>query len=133
MLRAGALKLGAAGFLSKGQAPDELVAAIRRVLAGGKYVTASLAEHLADVLTGSVELVPHDLLSARELQVLRLVAEGKTSRAIAAELSLSEKTVATYRTRITRKTGLSGNAAFARYACEHGLLGAEHLARRERQ
>lgn len=116
-----AFKLGAAGYLSKNQASDELVEAVKTVLAGRKYVTASLAQRLADALSGEDDRAPHDALSPRELQVLRLVAGGKTLKQIAAELALSDKTVETYRARIAEKTGLSSNVELTRYAFQHGL------------
>jgi DNA-binding NarL/FixJ family response regulator len=116
------LKLGAAGFLSKQSASDELLLAIRKALAGGRYVTASLAEKLAAGLTGDVHAAPHEALSNRELQVLRLIAGGKTLKEIAAELSLSEKTIGTYRTRISEKMRLATNVELARYALQHKLV-----------
>jgi DNA-binding NarL/FixJ family response regulator len=116
-----AFKLGAAGYVSKNQASDELVEAVKTVLAGRKYVTASLAQRLADALSGEEHGAPHESLSPRELQVLRLVANGKTVKQIAAELALSDKTVDTYRARIAEKTGLSGNVELTRYAFQHGL------------
>jgi two-component system, NarL family, invasion response regulator UvrY len=117
-----AFKLGAAGYVSKGSASDELIAAIRKALAGGRYVTASLAEALAATVAGESTAVPHDALSNRELQVLRLVALGKPLKEIAAELALSEKTIGTYRMRIARKLGLSTNVELARYATRHKLV-----------
>jgi two-component system, NarL family, invasion response regulator UvrY len=117
-----AFKLGAAGYLTKQGASDELITAARRILAGGKYVTASLAERLASNLGAADELAPHEALSHRELQVLRLVAVGKSTKEIAADLALSEKTVATYRTRISEKTGLKTNVEIARYALKQGLV-----------
>jgi DNA-binding NarL/FixJ family response regulator len=116
------IRLGAAGYLTKNTASAELVAAVRKVLAGGKYVTARLAERLMDVLGGQVAAAPHDALSSRELQVLRLVASGRTGKEIAAELHLSEKTIATYRARIGEKLGLSSVAELTRYAVQHGLV-----------
>ena len=116
-----AFKLGAAGYITKHEASEQLITAVKRVLAGGKYVTASLAEKLAASL-GSPDEQPHEALSQRELQVLRLVAVGKSVKEIAAELALSEKTVATYRTRITEKTGLATNVDIARYALKQGLV-----------
>jgi len=115
------LKLGAAGYLTKQSASDELLVAIRKVLAGGKYVTASLAEKLAASLGGDLRDEPHAALSNRELQVLRMIAAGKTVKEIASELSLSEKTVGTYRTRISEKMGLGTNVELTRYAMRHGL------------
>jgi len=116
------LRAGAAGYLTKNSASDELVAAARKALAGGKYVTATLAERLASVLGGDVQQAPHEALSGRELQVLRLVASGKTGKEIAAELHVSEKTVATYRLRISEKMGLSTNVELTRYALQHKLV-----------
>lgn len=116
-----ALKAGAAGYLTKESAPDELIAAIRKVASGGKYVTQSLAESLAAALGSELGKEPHETLSAREYQVMRLLAAGKTVTAIATELSLSAKTVSTYRTRILEKLDLRNSAEIIRYAFEHGL------------
>jgi two-component system, NarL family, invasion response regulator UvrY len=116
------LRLGAAGYLTKSSASDELVAAARKALAGGKYVTAALAERLAAVLGGEVRGEPHETLSGRELQVLRLVATGHTLKEIAAELHLSEKTIATYRARIAEKLGVSTGVELTRYALQHRLV-----------
>jgi two-component system invasion response regulator UvrY len=115
------IRLGAAGYLTKNTASAELVAAARKALAGGKYVTARLAERLMDVLGGEARPAPHEALSSRELQVLRLVASGRTSKEIAAELHLSEKTIATYRARISEKLGISTIVELTRYALQHGL------------
>jgi two-component system invasion response regulator UvrY len=117
-----AFKLGAAGYLSKQSASDELLAAVRKALAGGHYVTPSLAEKMAEALAGETPTAPHELLSPRELQVLRLIAAGKTVKEIAAELALSEKTIGTYRTRISQKMGLSSNVELTRYALQHRLV-----------
>jgi DNA-binding NarL/FixJ family response regulator len=116
------IRLGAAGYLTKNSASDELVAAARKVLDGGRYVTASLAEKLAAVLGGDVRQEPHATLSVRELQVLKLVATGWTLREIAGELHLSEKTIATYRARVSEKLGASTNVDLARYALQHKLV-----------
>jgi DNA-binding NarL/FixJ family response regulator len=113
-----AFEIGASGYLSKNQAAEELVAATTRLLAGGKYVTASLAEKLADAVSCGAHEEP---LSPREVQVLRLVAEGKSLKQIAAELALSAKTVGTYRSRLAKKTGLSNNVELTRYAFRHGI------------
>jgi DNA-binding NarL/FixJ family response regulator len=117
-----AFKLGASGYVSKQSASSELLAAIRKALAGGRYVTPLLAEALAATVAGETPTVPHELLSNRELQVLRLVAVGRTLKEIATELSLSEKTIGTYRTRIAAKLGLSTNVEIARYAVRHQLV-----------
>lgn len=116
------LKLGAAGYLTKQSASDELMAAVRKALAGGKYVSASLAEKLAANLANEAPAAPHELLSNRELQVLRMIATGRTIKEIAAELALSEKTIATYRARISEKLRLSTNVELARYALQHRLV-----------
>jgi DNA-binding NarL/FixJ family response regulator len=115
-------KLGASGYLTKQSVSDELVTAVQRILAGGKYVTASLAERLASRLGDTGGQAPHEALSNRELQVLRLIAVGKSMKDVADELALSEKTVATYRTRISEKAGLKTNVEIARYALKHGLV-----------
>jgi two-component system invasion response regulator UvrY len=117
-----AFKLGAAGYLTKQSASDELITALQRILAGRKYVTASLAERLASNLGAPDEQAPHAALSHRELQVLRLVAVGRSTKEIAVDLALSEKTVATHRTRISEKTGLRSNVEIARYALKQGLV-----------
>jgi len=116
------LRLGAAGYVTKNSASDELVAAARKAMSGGKYVTARLAERLVQVLGGEVQQLPHEALSSRELQVLRLVATGKTGKEIALELHLSEKTIATYRARISTKLGVSTNVDITRYALKHKLV-----------
>lgn len=117
-----AFKLGAAGFVSKQSAASELIVAIRKVLAGGRYVSPSLAETLAATVAGETPTAPHELLSNRELQVLREVAAGKSLKEIAAALSLSEKTIGTYRTRVSKKLGLGTNVELARYATRHQLV-----------
>jgi two-component system, NarL family, invasion response regulator UvrY len=117
-----AFKLGAAAYVSKEGASDELLAAVRKALAGGRYVTPSLAEKLAVALSGEAPAAPHETLSNRELEVLRLVAAGKTIKEVAAELNLSEKTVGTYRLRLSKKMGLSTNVELARYALQHRLV-----------
>ena len=117
-----AFKLGAAGYVSKQGASGELLAAIRKALSGGRYVTPLLAEVLAATISGATPAFPHELLSNRELQVLRLVALGKPLKEIASDLSLSEKTIGTYRMRISQKIGLSTNVELARYAVHHKLV-----------
>lgn len=116
------LKLGAAGYVTKQSAADSLVTAARRILSGGRYVSPTLAEHLAGSLAGGQSEASHDSLSNRELQVLKMIAMGKTLKEIGVELSLSEKTVATYRARISEKMGLPTNVDLTRYAMRHGLV-----------
>jgi DNA-binding NarL/FixJ family response regulator len=115
-------KLGASGYLSKSNAADEVAVAARKVMAGGRYVTGWLAEKLAAALGGDLQQAPHDSLSSRELEVLRLVARGRTIKEIAADLALSEKTVGTYRARVSKKMGLATNVELARYALQHHLV-----------
>lgn len=115
-------KLGAAGYLAKGSVAEEMLVAVKKILAGGKYVSPALAERLATALGEPPSSAPHDALSPRELEVLRLVATGRTIKEIAAGFSLSEKTVATYRARLTEKLGLSTNVELARYALRHRLV-----------
>ena len=117
-----ALKLGAAGYVSKQSASEILPAAVRRILDGGRYVSPALAELLAGVLTTPTAGESHDLLSNRELQVLRLIASGRTLKEIASDITLSEKTIATYRARISEKMGLPTNVDLTRYAMRHGLV-----------
>jgi two-component system invasion response regulator UvrY len=117
-----ALKLGASGYLNKSLASDEILAAAKKALAGGKYVTASLAEKLAASLGSDVQQTPHESLSSRELQVLRMIACGQSIKEIAAELILSEKTVGTYRVRIAKKLALNSNVELTRYALKHRLV-----------
>jgi two-component system, NarL family, invasion response regulator UvrY len=113
------LRAGASGFLSKDAAPDELVTAIRQILRGGKYITEPTAERLLAELNAPATGMPHDALSDREFQILRLLGAGKTVKAIATELSLSVPTVSTYRARVLQKLGLRTTAEVVRYAIEH--------------
>ena len=116
------LKLGAAGYMTKESAADELVSAVKKVLSGGRYVSAALAEALATNLAiGSVK-PPQELLSDREFQVLRLIASGKILSEIARELVLSVKTISTYRSRVLEKMGLKNNAELMHYAMQHQLV-----------
>jgi DNA-binding NarL/FixJ family response regulator len=117
-----ALRAGAAGYVSKECAADELVKATRKALAGGKYVSEALAEKLALGLTTESNRRLDELLSDRELQVLRMLALGRAVKEIAAELSLSEKTVSTYRARILEKMNMKSNAELMRYALRVGLV-----------
>jgi len=116
------LKRGASGYMTKESAADELVGAIKKVLAGGRYVSTSLAEKLATYLAADTPKAPQELLSDREFQVLRLIASGKIVSEIAKELSLSVKTISTYRTRILEKMRLRNNAELMHYAMQHQLV-----------
>lgn len=117
-----AIKLGAHGYLTKASVADEMLAAIKKVLNGGKYVSAALAEQLVGALGNPAMQSAHEALSPRELEVLRQVATGRTVKEIAAALCLSEKTIATYRARISDKLGLATNVELARYALQHRLV-----------
>lgn len=117
-----ALKAGAAGYLTKDSAPDELLTAVRRVLRGHKYVTLSVAEALLEDVAGGQAGEPHRVLSEREYQVMLLLARGKTVGEIAAELNLSVKTISTYRARLLEKLDLDSTADVIRYALNHGLV-----------
>jgi DNA-binding NarL/FixJ family response regulator len=116
------LKAGAAGYLTKESVPDELKTAVRRVLSGGRYVSANLAEKLAFDLRKEADLPAHELLSDREFQVLRMIASGESVKEIAGKLSLSVKTVSTYRTRILEKTGMKTTADLIRFAIQSKLV-----------
>ena len=117
-----ALKSGAAGYLNKMSAPEDLVRAVRKVLSGGRFVTPAVAERLAyDVDSDSTKL-PHETLSSREYEVLCLLASGKTLTEAASQLSLSPKTVSTYRVRILEKMNLRTNAELTWYAMQNGLV-----------
>jgi two-component system invasion response regulator UvrY len=115
-------KAGASGYLTKEMAPEEIVKAVKTVSAGGKYISSEFASLLLDEMMAPSDNLPHELLSNRELEVLRLIASGKTVTEIAANLSLSDRTVSTYRTRILEKMGLNNNAEIILYAINHSLL-----------
>ena len=117
-----ALRAGASGYLTKESAPDELVAAIRKVSSGGKYISPSLAEKLAFELEAGLEQTPHEKLSDREYQVMCMIASGKTIMEIAKELLLSEKTISTYRSRILEKMTMKNNAELTYYAIKNQLV-----------
>jgi DNA-binding NarL/FixJ family response regulator len=117
-----AIRAGAAGFLTKETAPDRLVEAVRKVASGGRYVTPEVAETLASVVAGEAPGAPHERLSDREFEVLKMLASGRTVSQVAAELSLSVKTVSTHRTRILRKMNMSTNAELTHYAVRNGLV-----------
>jgi two-component system invasion response regulator UvrY len=116
------LRAGAAGFLSKDAAPEELVRAIRKILGGGKYVSEYVADRLLSDLHAKAKETLHEALSDREFQILRLFGAGKTVSEIAAELSISVPTVSTYRARILEKTGLKTTAELVHYAIQNRLV-----------
>ena len=116
------LKAGADGYLTKDHAFDELITAIRKVHTGGKYVSPSLVEHLVLSLDDDFGAPPHETLSDREFQVMRMIAAAQTVSEIADELCLSVKTISTYRSRILKKLGLRNNAEVMQYAIERNLV-----------
>ena len=116
------LKSGASGYMNKETACDQLVGAVRKVCAGGKYVSAKLAERIAADLSANTQLPAHETLSHREYQVMRLIASGKTVTQIARELSLSKKTISTHRARLLAKMRLRTNAELTFYAIQNDLI-----------
>ena len=116
------LKTGAAGYLTKESAGEELVGAIEKVVGGGRYVSASLAERMASYLDMDVQKAPHERLSDREFLILRMIASGKTVSQIARELALSVKTISTYRARLLEKMDMKNNAELTHYALQKGLV-----------
>ena len=117
-----ALKAGAAGYITKESAGDELTAAVKKVATGGRYISSTLAEKLAMRLTPEQERPPHERLSDREYRVMWLLASGKTLHQIAEEMRLSPSTVSTYRGRILKKLSLSTNVDLVHYAMKHRLI-----------
>ena len=117
-----ALRAGASGYLTKESAPEELVAAIRKVSTGGKYVSASMAERLASIVQEDGGPLPHETLSGREYQIMCLIAAGRTVSEAARELALSVKTVSTYRARILEKLRLKNTAELILYATKNELV-----------
>lgn len=117
-----ALKAGAMGYLTKGHAVEELLRAVKQVLARKRYVSPNLAEQIALNLTGGTDKPLHEALSQQEFRVMCLIGQGRTAGEIAEQLHLSVKTVSTYRTRILEKMSMSTNAELVRYCVEHQLL-----------
>jgi two-component system invasion response regulator UvrY len=116
------MRAGAAGYLTKASAPENLLVAVRKVRHGGRYVSATLEEKLAAHIAGDVEEESYQALSDREYQVFRLIASGKTVTEISTELCLSVKTISTHRTHILEKTGLKNNAEITHYAMQRHLV-----------
>jgi len=116
------LKAGAAGYLTKESADEELVGAIKKVVGGGRYISASLAERMASYLTIDVHKAPHERLSNREFLILRMIASGKTVGQIGRELSLSVKTISTYRARLLEKMDMKSNSELTHYAMQTKLV-----------
>ena len=117
-----ALRAGAAGYLSKQGAPEQLVTAIRQVAAGKKFVSAAVAEELANAIGEDFDKPPHEKLSDREYQTLCMISSGKTLTQIAEQLNLSVKTVSVYRARLLEKMKLRNNAELTHYGLKHGLV-----------
>ncbi|MET0623967.1 MAG: response regulator transcription factor [Pyrinomonadaceae bacterium] len=117
-----AFKAGAAGYVTKGSPRECLIEAIHKVRKGGRYISPSFAETLVGRLGNEAEKPPHESLSDREFEVLRMIAAGKKPREIAGELSISEKTVGTYRARILEKMDMKTNAELIHYAIQNRLL-----------
>ena len=117
-----AIRAGAAGYLSKASAPEELVRAVRSVMQSGRYISETIAATLADYVHDDWAGPPHERLSDRELEVLRRLAAGRTVSDIADDLSLSVNTVSTYRSRLVEKLGVRTIADLVRYALEHKLF-----------
>ena len=117
-----AIRGGAAGYLTKESAPDELIDAIRKVSLGRKYISPSVAEKLAVNIEEDIAKAPHETLSDREYQVMCMIASGSTIKEIAEELSLSVKTISTYRSRILEKMNMKSNAALTHYAVQNRLV-----------
>ncbi len=116
------IKAGADGYVTKAAASQDVCNALKKILAGEKYISASVGEQLALVVKSGSEKPPHETLSDREFQVLRLIASGKTSREIAEDLSLSAATISTYRARILEKMQMKNNAELTKYAIQQGLV-----------
>jgi two-component system, NarL family, invasion response regulator UvrY len=117
-----AFKAGAAGYITKDSSRAELLKAIHRVMEGGRYVSSALAEKLIVDLQRGTDRPPHEVLSDREFEVMRLIASGKTVREIADLISLSDKTISTYRARLLEKMGMKTNAELTHYAIRNELV-----------
>ena len=116
------IKAGANGYVTKASASQDVCNALKQLLAGEKYISAAVGEHLAVVVKSGSDQLPHETLSDREFQVLRLIAAGKTSKEIAEDLCLSAATISTYRARILEKMRLKNNAELTKYAIQQGLV-----------
>jgi DNA-binding NarL/FixJ family response regulator len=116
-----AFRAGASGYLTKASAGAEMLRAVNHILGGGRYVSAELAEQLVTVLDSSAGAMLHERLSAREFEILRLIASGKTVKEAATELGLSSNTISTYRSRILEKMQMRTNAELTHYAIANQL------------
>ncbi|TAL47047.1 MAG: response regulator transcription factor [Methylovulum sp.] len=115
------LKAGALGYMTKDSSPKELLEAIRKVASGGRYIAADIAEKIAFEASTSTPLVPHELLSGRELVILRMLASGKKVNEIAQELGISGKTVSTHKARLMQKMHIDSDVKLMQYAINHGM------------
>jgi two-component system, NarL family, invasion response regulator UvrY len=117
-----AIKAGASGYLNKASAPALLVTAIRQVASGRRYISPAVAEELAGTIADGSDRAPHETLSDREYETMRLIASGKTLSEIALEMSLSAKTVSVYRARLLQKMKLKNNSELTHYAMKNQLV-----------
>jgi len=115
------LKAGAAGYITKDSSPKDLLAAIRKVAAGGRYMAPEIAEQIAFEASAVIAIVPHEVLSARELVILRMLAKGRKINEIAAELDISNKTVSTHKARLMQKMHIDSDSKLMQYAAAHGM------------
>lgn len=116
------LKMGASGYLTKDTASEELIEAVRKIAAGGKYISSSMAENIAHRIENDYSKPLHETLSGREFEIMLMIAAGKPLREIGSELFISGKTVSTYRSRIMRKMGMKKNSELIQYCMKNGLL-----------
>jgi len=117
-----AFRAGASGYLNKASAPEKLLEAVAQIVAGRKYVTPEIAQALIENLNAPTEGAPHERLSDREFQTMKMIASGKRLSDIADALALSPKTVSVYRARVLEKMGMGNNAELTHYAIKHGLV-----------
>lgn len=115
------LKAGASGYITKDSSPKDLLAAIRKVAAGGRFIAVDIAEKIAFEASAAAPLVPHELLSGRELLILRMLAGGKKVNEIALELDISSKTVSTHKARLMQKMHIDSDVKLVQYAIAHGM------------
>ncbi|QPK64612.1 response regulator transcription factor [Methylomonas sp. LL1] len=115
------LKSGASGYITKDSSPKDLLEAIRKVAAGGRYIAGDIAERIAFEASSAAPLVPHELLSGRELMILRMLAKGKKVHEIAQELDISSKTVSTHKARLMQKMHIDSDVKLVQYAIAHGM------------
>jgi len=116
------LRAGAAAYINKDSAPEELAIATKKILSGGRYISASLAEKLIATLDEPTDKLPHELLSDREHEVMRMIAAGVPLTEIGERLHVSVKTISSYRTRVMDKMQMKSNSELTRYAMTHGLI-----------